>query len=416
MDFKQKIKSQRGSAVLMAMMGLLMLGGLGATTVAVVSTTESSRTNAMASEQASALAQAGIEYAKNRIDRGLNPNIANHPLGTGTFSVVSSDAAGIIAIGQVGDVKKTYSMTTDFAAQCVDLDVSTAHTDGTNKMLEVKVVKSCMTSAIVTDWTISWEPNLQEKIVHMQANNGGLVLLDAPLGHSSGTKINTADLVMNANGVYPIDHMRFGGNIESGKSYTMTIHLADGSEVTKTFLDPTIMVDETPGYEVENNGNVVVEPSKTLTVKALCSEITYGANGPKIPVKMWLGTNGNYSTLFGGASINGGETYTTNSQSGKTYTIKAKGQYNSWSATYNSNQVIQVKTLINNEQAPPLAGFGGQKSVSQCLTPHINMQNGKVILNPNQIILLFELGVNMSQDPNSTAADFQDLVVLLTVQ
>ncbi|MCP5464157.1 MAG: hypothetical protein H7A33_03940 [Deltaproteobacteria bacterium] len=73
-----------------------------------------------------------------------------------------------------------------------------------------------------------------------------------------------------------------------------------------------------------------------------------------------------------------------------------------------------MRTLRNGEQAPPLQGFGGQQSVSDFLGPYLN-DNGTVMLNDNQVIMLFEMGVDLSADPDNEAADFQDLVILMTI-
>ncbi len=94
--------------------------------------------------------------------------------------------------------------------------------------------------------------------------------------------------------------------------------------------------------------------------------------------------------------------------------MRAKATYkNKFSATYDSRNTAQVKTLVNGQQAPNLAGFGGQQPVGSFLAPYLDAQ-GKIVLQPNQVIMLFELGVNMASDPNSPAADFQDLVLVFT--
>jgi hypothetical protein len=56
--------------------------------------------------------------------------------------------------------------------------------------------------------------------------------------------------------------------------------------------------------------------------------------------------------------------------------------------------------------------FGNQVSVETFLRPYVNTQTQTMVLQPNQVIILFEF----SSPPNSTnaAADFQDLVVLFT--
>ncbi|MBI2343768.1 MAG: hypothetical protein HYV02_05510 [Deltaproteobacteria bacterium] len=444
-------KQQQGSAVLMAVMALFLLSGMGATTVAIVSTNQSSGTASLASDQAYGLAQAGIEYAKNKIDQGGNPVVQDASLGSGTFTVAAlPDAGSITATGEVGNAKKTFTLTTPFGKDCFDIDVTGAHSAADN-IVGAKIFKTCLSTTTVTDWTIAWSPNLAEKTTLMQVQGSQIITLyDDQVGFASGTKINATDYSLtsnNPNSPIPINKLQFNTNLLPGKTYTLTAYLSDGSSVTKSFVDPIVGNgnngdngnngnndngsgegggeetgdDTTPGYDVEADGNVVVDANKAVVVHALCSEITYGAYGPVIPVWAWLGVNGSYDTpLFGGQPVQGGEQYSTSSVNGATYTLKAKAQYKSgkktlFSATYTSSNVAQVKTLVNGDEAPPLAGFGGQKPVSECVAPYL-LNNGTVQLNANQVLLLFELGVNMSGNPNNLAADFQDLVVLMTIQ
>lgn len=409
-----RLHSQRGSAVLMAVMSLLLLGGIGATTVSVVSQHEESRASGLAAEQSFALAQAGIEYAKNRIDVGAIPAVQNFPMGEGTFTVATSPNSGTISsTGMVGTTQKTLTLTSNFGKNCIDLDVTNAQSAGPN-LTGIKLVKNCLTYATATHWTIAWAPNLGEKTDLLQVLGNQLyTLYNNPQGYASGVQIDAADYIVN-NANTPVNKVQFMANLTPGKTYTMTLHFSDGSAVTKSFLDPIVQADATPGYDVNPDQTVSVDPNKSVEVKALCSEITYGADGPKIPVKAWFGTNNTYASLYNGAAIQGGETYATPSQPGKKYTLKANGKYGSFNATYQSTNALQVKVLVNGGTVPPLAGFGGQKPITACVQNYINAQ-GKAQLAANEVLLLFELGVNMSQNPTSLAADFQDLVMLMKV-
>ncbi len=412
----QRLRSQRGSAVLMAVLSLMAIGGLGAATMAITSTKEESRAAGVGAEQAFALAQAGIEFAKNRIDLGANPAVQNFPMGEGSFTIAAVPNSGTIAsTGIVGTAQKTLTLSTSFGSNCIDLDVSTAQSAGPN-LVGMKIQKNCLTYATITDWTFAWTPNLGEKTDLLQVQGNQLyTLYNNAQGYASGTKIDATDYIINNNNT-PINKVRFLANLTPGKAYDITMHFSDGSSLTKHFVDPIGNVDATPGYNIEADKSVAVDPNRAVTVTALCSEITYGANGPKVPVKAWLGTNKVYASLWNGAAIQGGETYaTTAGTPTPKYTVKANAKYGSFNATYVSTNALQVKTLINGDAIPPLAGFGGQKPISACVQPYIDAQ-GKAKLDAEEVLLLFELGVNMSQDPNSTAADFQDLVVLLRVE
>lgn len=424
-----QIRSQRGSAVLIASLGLLLLGGLAATTASIVSNNQEGRVVTMQSDQAYALAQAGVEYAKRQLANSLNPVTQNYPLGTGTFTVAAVPNSGQLTVtGNVGNAKKTFSLTTTFGKDCLDIDTVGAHSASDN-LTDIKLNKLCNLNPTITDWTISWTPNLGERTIKLQLQGSPLIdLYDNNAGYVSGTKIDSVDYTVtgNVNAVTPINKIQFAANLPGGKNYTITAHLADGSSVTRSFLDPIGGQGNGGGtsFTIDNSQNVVVDNNKTVTINALCAEITYGAGGPEVPVKGWLGVgNGpTWSTLFNGAEIDGGEVSSTTTSAANTkFAIKANAKYKQgnttlFDATYTSTNKQQVKALVNDSVPPPLAGFGGQKPVSACIAPYLNQATGKVVLPANQVLLLFELGVNMATNPNSTAADFQDLVVLMTIQ
>lgn len=239
--------------------------------------------------------------------------------------------------------------------------------------------------------------------------------------------INPYFLMLNQS--YSLDDIQFSSNIPANGWFSLKLHFADGSEYTKVFKFTSTGNNgnnnngnngnnANPGVAVKQNGNVEVNPNKNVEVKVLGSAISCGAGGSKIPVKLELGTNGQYATLFNYAAVNGGEVYsTTTSNANVNYTIRAKAALkncSNFSATYDSNNAMQTKVLVNGQQAPALAGFGGQKPITDFLAPYLSPQ-GQIVLQPNQVIILFELGVNVAQNPNSPASDFQDAVVLVTV-
>lgn len=248
-----------------------------------------------------------------------------------------------------------------------------------------------------------------------------------------GEKITLNPSYLTLNQSYKIDEIEFGSNLPNSGWYSLTLHFADGSSVTETFKFAKTVGNgngngqgqgqgqpQNPGVTVQQNGNVQVNPNKNVQVKVLGSSITCGANGPVIPVKLDLGINGQYSALFNNQAVNtnGGEIYNTSTDAANVnYTIRARASLancNNFSVTYDSNNALQAKVLVNGQQAPALQGFGGQKPVTAFLAPYLNQQ-GQIVLQSNQVIILFELGVNVAQNPNSPAADFQDAVVLLTV-
>mgnify|MGYP000886511626 CR=1 FL=1 len=83
-----------------------------------------------------------------------------------------------------------------------------------------------------------------------------------------------------------------------------------------------------------------------------------------------------------------------------------------WSSNMTINSASggkQVVALRNGDTPPPVAGFLGQVSAKDMLTPYLDA-GGKVSLLDNQVIYLFELGATST---SSSAFDQQDLVVLV---
>lgn len=77
-----------------------------------------------------------------------------------------------------------------------------------------------------------------------------------------------------------------------------------------------------------------------------------------------------------------------------------------------STEKAFVKVLRNGDALPDIAGFDGQEDVEYFLRPYLSKDGQSVWIHPNQVLYLFELGTS---DASSAAADFQDLVVLVTL-
>src|SRR3990167_1480664 len=352
---------------------------------------------------------------------------------------------------------------------CLEMDMSEVNTSE-NYIYDVKINKLCETDpdnanhVIVChnnhDISIDWEGWENGHMSHDQDHLGSCVdteetyctaenydngnahitgigfenttIYDASLGIGSPSNsgagvtseevIDVGDTLLDANAVYTLEGNAFPIRFDQAHPgygyYRITARFSDGTEISGSFQDNRGALD--PGFTI-SNGTLTTDSDATMTMDILGSEITYGAGGPEVPVTVELGTNsGNgsnysYASLFSGSDVDGGETYTVaNNDIQTNYTVRAQAKYGSFKAKYDSTNTTQVKTLVDGDQAPALAGFGGQKPVLDFLAPYLD-ETGKVQLAFNQVIMLFELGVNMKTNPTSSAADFQDLVVLLTV-
>lgn len=237
----------------MAVMGMALMSMMGAAVIPLASTQESSRTNAMASEQASALAQAALEYAKYQINQGLNPTVLRYPLGTGYFTVAAVPAAGsVTTVGSVGNAQKTYTLTTSFAQNCVDLDVSRAAIGqikngvlaDLDTIFGIRITNSgCLDLATAEQWTVVWTPDVLEKSTHLHVIDGetSTRLYNSIPGYASGTQIDAIDYSITSGQTELGLELAFSTELTADKSYNLTVHFSDGSSVTKSFIPMVLL-------------------------------------------------------------------------------------------------------------------------------------------------------------------------------
>ncbi len=119
-------------------------------------------------------------------------------------------------------------------------------------------------------------------------------------------------------------------------------------------------------------------------------------------------TTGNPRTASLGSSLPSGTVISVAGQSWLPSGSSASSYLTIDSSTTSPN----VRAFRNGDSAPDIKPFQNQAAAATFLAPYIDAATKRVKLQTNQIIYLFELGTtNLS----STAADFQDLVVLVTL-
>ncbi|MEL7662761.1 MAG: type IV pilin N-terminal domain-containing protein [Methanosarcina mazei] len=95
---------------------------------------------------------------------------------------------------------------------------------------------------------------------------------------------------------------------------------------------------------------------------------------------------------------------------------KPKLNYNldaSWEGYMEVNSTDNSDNLIvlrNGDSVPTIQGMDKQPDIADFVEDYV--ENGKIVLEDNEAIFLFELGTT---DLHNSAADFQDLVVLMTI-
>ena len=194
------------------------------------------------------------------------------------------------------------------------------------------------------------------------------------------------------------------------------------------------ITDEIVDFTIEG-GAVVIEEEATVTYEILGTAISYGGQYD-MPVTAKIRFNspegestivepfGSYSSATNG-SVVAGQTYspegsyspgtalTVATESWKKKRSRYDGTSDSHWSTFmqvDSNSSNNVIVLRNGDSVPQIDGFLDQGNVESYLGGYIS--NGQVSLGVNQAIYLFELGTT---NLDSTAADFQDCVVLVTL-
>lgn len=189
-------------------------------------------------------------------------------------------------------------------------------------------------------------------------------------------------------------------------------------------------------FEIDDDSIVVSEPV-AAKVTVLGAAISKGS-AYDMPVTVKFNINGGDYTPFGpfGKAVNSNVNEDGNPRShvfpnvfeagtpiaiiGRSW-IKKNNSYNGirnshWkkymTVNGSSEGSSNVIVLRDGDDVPGIACYLGQGSIVEFVEDYIDTNTGKVTLDVNQVIVLFELGTS---NFNSPAADFQDLVVLVTL-
>lgn len=161
-----------------------------------------------------------------------------------------------------------------------------------------------------------------------------------------------------------------------------------------------------------NNGSLTVNNDATLKFEVLGGAIQCSGSKPPLSVTTKLTLNGQpmSSTMSAGDSLTlpPGSANTVEVSSTATGTSGTHGC--NYSFTTNSTNTNQVYALKNGDPVPDIAPMYNQSQIDDFLQNYI--QDGKVTIEDNQVIYLFELGTT---NKNSSAYDLQDNVVLVTI-
>lgn len=178
--------------------------------------------------------------------------------------------------------------------------------------------------------------------------------------------------------------------------------------------------DETIDFTI-TDGKVVPSESFAAMVSVLGAAITSGATDIPVTVQAEIGGTviqpwGSYSNASEGDVNDHGPVrhhiYEQQLDAGEEIVISGQSWWNgsSYIAVNSNAQSAQVKVLRDGDAAPAISGFNGQSTADYYIREYLD--GGRVNLDENQVIYLFELGTTSL---STSAADFQDLVVLVTL-
>jgi len=168
------------------------------------------------------------------------------------------------------------------------------------------------------------------------------------------------------------------------------------------------------------DGKVVPSESFAAMVSVLGTAITFRGDNVPVTVKAQIGDNilepwGEFSSTLGDVNDNGPIRhfiYEEQLDAGEEIVISGQSflRGSSFISVNSHEQSDAVKVLRNGDPAPTISGFDGQSTAEFFIRQYL--ANGQVNIDDNQVIYLFELGTTQL---TSSAADFQDLVVLVTL-
>jgi type II secretory pathway pseudopilin PulG len=166
-------------------------------------------------------------------------------------------------------------------------------------------------------------------------------------------------------------------------------------------------------FAVNASHCLVPQSDATVTFKVLGKSLNYGANGPDCDVALSVQT-GRYgwSALFNGAPVKDGDEQEWYVAANTPVDIRASATFEAWRRKRQTSKDHPYVLVLRNGDAPDqLAPFDDQPEIQWFCQEFIDPATGRVALDPNQALILFELGTS---NVCSAAADFQDLAVLAT--
>jgi len=209
----------------------------------------------------------------------------------------------------------------------------------------------------------------------------------------------------------PLDHTEICNG--SGPLDISLVHTGQSSYVISEKSVPMVK----GGFTIRD-GSLVPASEYTAEAKVLGAGFTYGAGGPNIDIRLDVVIGESTLDPWPGNINNNGNPRShtfTNQPAGAAIKVAAtadkNGIYISPRTRWSNASTGWVYVLRDGDTPPNIGAFGDQDSATSYVSPYLD-DNGKIDISDNQAIFLFELGNSQT----GSAADFQDVVVLVSLQ
>ncbi|MFA6523773.1 MAG: prepilin-type N-terminal cleavage/methylation domain-containing protein [Candidatus Peribacteraceae bacterium] len=171
-------------------------------------------------------------------------------------------------------------------------------------------------------------------------------------------------------------------------------------------------------YQISANGTIETVTSLATTVRVIATELTFGAGGPDIPVKLWYTKNGGskWTSLFSGNAVSPGQFQTVQIPNGSSFAVRIRGTFRllGWllfdEKTETNDGSDHTIILRNGDPLPAYLPFPRQQSLQSILAGYLDASQ-HISIPASSLIVLTELSV--IDFPVTISEDFQDTVLLL---
>lgn len=185
-----------------------------------------------------------------------------------------------------------------------------------------------------------------------------------------------------------------------------------------------LYIPKAPTPALFARGTLWAPKAGVLDATVLAHTLNLGASGPRVPIAMGFSRDGAAIPAAAlGRGVTVGETRTVAVPRGAVALVTA-ARYGAYGmiednvyvrsdipGAFEDSREPRARMLVNGDVVPHpyRIGYGGQPSLAQILGPRVG-PGGRLSLLPNQAVMAYEYTSHF----HHPAADFQDLVVLLT--